>query len=210
MLLCYAAERAREVESLQQRLTQFQADQSVMDSLSTDFANLQRDFALKSEEAERHYTAWSNLNTVLESYQSDTHSRQQQIDKQLEESRVQAELAKRALAEVKDTEQRLVAATSQSRTLRDQLTAAQKYVLKLENENSTLRKGFEQTMIRLKNLSGGGGGSGGGGENDTVDRRVVVKMWLTYFERRDKDEVLELISRILGFTNAEKQKYVQM
>jgi hypothetical protein len=44
-----------------------------------------------------------------------------------------------------------------------------------------------------------------GGDEFTIDRRMVTKLIVTYFEQNRAKEVLELISKILQFTDREKE-----
>ena len=53
-----------------------------------------------------------------------------------------------------------------------------------------LRRALAESMRRVKLMA----------TEDTVDRRIVVKLLTTYFERDRSPEVLQLMSRMLGFT----------
>ena len=55
-----------------------------------------------------------------------------------------------------------------------------------------LRRVVRDNMKRLSALDDPG--------NALVDRRIVVKLLLTYFERDQAHEVLQLMARILGFS----------
>lgn len=55
-----------------------------------------------------------------------------------------------------------------------------------------LRRVVRDNMKRLSALDNPAGA--------LVDRRLVVKLLLTYFERDQAHEVLELMARILGFS----------
>ncbi len=55
-----------------------------------------------------------------------------------------------------------------------------------------LRRVVRDNMKRLNTLDDPG--------NALVDRRIVVKLLLTYFERDQAHEVLQLMARILGFS----------
>ena len=55
-----------------------------------------------------------------------------------------------------------------------------------------LRRVVRDNMKRLSALDDSG--------NALVDRRIVVKLLLTYFERDQAHEVLQLMARILGFS----------
>ncbi|KAH1080985.1 hypothetical protein J1N35_020746 [Gossypium stocksii] len=71
-------------------------------------------------------------------------------------------------------------------------------VNKLEEDNGKLRRALEQSMTRLNRMS-----------MDTdylVDRRIVIKLLVTYFQRNHSKEVLDLMVRMLGFSDEDKQR----
>ncbi|RZB93818.1 golgin candidate 3-like isoform X2 [Glycine soja] len=71
-------------------------------------------------------------------------------------------------------------------------------VSKLEEDNSRLRLAVEQSMTRLNRMSV---------DSDfLVDRRIVIKLLVTYFQRNHSKEVLDLMVRMLGFSNEDKQR----
>ncbi|WJX77476.1 hypothetical protein P8452_60781 [Trifolium repens] len=71
-------------------------------------------------------------------------------------------------------------------------------VSKLEEENAKLRRALEQSMTRLNRMSV---------DSDfLVDRRIVIKLLITYFQRNHSKEVLDLMVRMLGFSNEDKQR----
>ncbi|CAI5960575.1 unnamed protein product [Closterium sp. NIES-64] len=66
------------------------------------------------------------------------------------------------------------------------------------NELSKVRQALEQCMVRLNRMSS---------DSDfTVDRRIVIKLLVTYFQRKHSKEVLDLMARILGFSEEDKQR----
>lgn len=71
-------------------------------------------------------------------------------------------------------------------------------VNKLEEDNGKLRRALEQSMTRLNRMSV---------DSDfLVDRRIVVKLLVTYFQRNHSKEVLDLMVRVLGFSDEDKQR----
>ncbi|KAK8466304.1 hypothetical protein PHAVU_008G057500 [Phaseolus vulgaris] len=71
-------------------------------------------------------------------------------------------------------------------------------VSKLEEDNSRLRRAVEQSMTRLNRMSV---------DSDfLVDRRIVIKLLITYFQRNHSKEVLDLMVRMLGFSDEDKQR----
>ncbi|KAK7274283.1 hypothetical protein RIF29_15366 [Crotalaria pallida] len=71
-------------------------------------------------------------------------------------------------------------------------------VSKLEEDNAKLRRAVEQSMTRLNRMSV---------DSDyLVDRRIVIKLLVTYFQRNHSREVLDLMVRMLGFSDEDKQR----
>ncbi|XP_010924773.2 golgin candidate 4 isoform X1 [Elaeis guineensis] len=71
-------------------------------------------------------------------------------------------------------------------------------IQKLEEDNSKLRCALEQSMTRLNRMSLD--------SDNYVDRRIVIKLLVTYFQRNHSKEVLDLMVRMLGFSEEEKQR----
>ncbi|XP_057499070.1 golgin candidate 4-like [Actinidia eriantha] len=71
-------------------------------------------------------------------------------------------------------------------------------VNKLEEDNAKLRRALEQNMSRINRMSV---------DSDfLVDRRIVIKLLVTYFQRNHSKEVLDLMVRMLGFSDEDKQR----
>ncbi|XP_065859773.1 golgin candidate 4 isoform X2 [Euphorbia lathyris] len=71
-------------------------------------------------------------------------------------------------------------------------------VNKLEEDNAKLRRVLEQSMTRLNRMSV---------DSDyLVDRRIVIKLLVTYFQRNHSKEVLDLMVRMLGFSDEDKNR----
>ncbi|XP_057979894.1 golgin candidate 4 isoform X4 [Malania oleifera] len=71
-------------------------------------------------------------------------------------------------------------------------------VNKLEEDNAKLRRALEQSMTRLNRMSM---------DSDYfVDRRIVIKLLVTYFLRNHSKEVLDLMVRMLGFSEEDKKR----
>lgn len=71
----------------------------------------------------------------------------------------------------------------------------------MQEENAMLRRALKESMGRVATLSDEG--------NVQVDRRIVVKLLVTFFEKGQSKEVLQLMARILNFTG-ESQQAVQV
>ncbi|KAI4328851.1 hypothetical protein L6164_021174 [Bauhinia variegata] len=95
----------------------------------------------------------------------------------------------------KGEKEEILAKLSQSEKAQSEWSSS---VIKLEEENAKLRRALEQSMTRLNRMSV---------DSDfLVDRRIVIKLLVTYFQRNHSNEVLELMVRMLGFSDEDKQR----
>ncbi|XP_051129293.1 golgin candidate 3-like [Andrographis paniculata] len=110
------------------------------------------------------------------------------LSKQLKEADQQAEASKREKEE-------LLGKLSQAERM---LADSKSRVKKVEEDNEKLRRALEQSMTRLNRMSM---------DSDyLVDRRIVIKLLVTYFQRNHSKEVLDLMVRVLGFSDEDKQR----
>ncbi|KAA8516109.1 hypothetical protein F0562_019288 [Nyssa sinensis] len=106
----------------------------------------------------------------------------------LKDANQQAEISKRKKEEI-------LAKVSQAERA---LVEGKNRVNKLEEDNVKLRRALEQSMTRLNRMSL---------DSDYfVDRRIVIKLLVTYFQRNHSKEVLDLMVRMLGFSDEDKQR----
>ncbi|XP_072971756.1 golgin candidate 3-like isoform X2 [Typha angustifolia] len=78
------------------------------------------------------------------------------------------------------------------------LAEGKRSIQKLEEDNSKLRRALEQSMTTLNRMSLD--------SDNYVDRRIVIKLLVTYFQRNHSKEVLDLMVRMLGFSEEDKQR----
>ena len=72
----------------------------------------------------------------------------------------------------------------------------------VQEEAAMLRRALNESMRRVASLSDEG--------NAQVDRRIVVKLLVTFFERGQSQEVLSLMARILAFSGQTKHCLIVM
>ncbi|KAL8495090.1 hypothetical protein ACS0TY_019306 [Phlomoides rotata] len=142
-----------------------------------------------------------NLQTALGQYYAEIEAKERlgedlsvtkeesaRLSKQLKEAHQQAEALKREKEEI-------IAKLSQADI---KVTDGKNRVKKLEEDNEKLRRALEQSMSRLNRMSV---------DSDfLVDRRIVIKLLVTYFQRNHSKEVLDLMVRMLGFSDEDKQR----
>ncbi|KAL6901020.1 hypothetical protein ACP4OV_005696 [Aristida adscensionis] len=89
----------------------------------------------------------------------------------------------------------IVAKLSQAERM---LADGKRSMQKLEDDNSRLRRALEQSMTTVNRMSLD--------SDNSVDRRIVIKLLVTYFQRNHSKEVLDLMVRMLGFSEEDKQR----
>lgn len=78
------------------------------------------------------------------------------------------------------------------------LSDSRRSIHKLEEDNTKLRHALERSMTTLNRMSLD--------SDNYVDRRIVIKLLVTYFQRNHNKEVLDLMVRMLGFSEEDKQR----
>ncbi|XP_068478103.1 golgin candidate 3-like isoform X2 [Phaseolus vulgaris] len=142
-----------------------------------------------------------NLQTALGQYYAEIEAKEH-LERELaharEETAKLSQLLKEADhgAEVSRNErEEILAKLSQSEKVQ---TEWRSRVSKLEDDNAKLRKVLEQSLTQLNRMSV---------DSDyLVDRRIVIKLLVTYFQRNHSREVLDLMVRMLGFSDEDKQR----
>ncbi|KAJ0246499.1 Golgin candidate 3 [Hirschfeldia incana] len=108
-------------------------------------------------------------------------------------------------ARLKDADERSESSNKEKEDLTAKLVQAEKVaaewksrVSKVEEDNAKVRRVLEQSMTRLNRMSV---------ESDNlVDRRIVIKLLVTYFQKNHSKEVLDLMVRMLGFSEEDKER----
>ncbi|CAN1237475.1 Golgin candidate 4 [Linum grandiflorum] len=142
-----------------------------------------------------------NLQTALGQYFAEVEAKEH-LERQLAFTR---EESAKLSALLKDVEQGTEALTKEKEEIIVKLSNTERKleegrnrVNKLEEDNGKLRRAVEQSMTRLNRMSM---------DSDfLVDRRIVIKLLVTYFQRNHSKEVLDLMVRMLGFTDEDKQR----
>ncbi|XP_057463638.1 golgin candidate 4 [Actinidia eriantha] len=142
-----------------------------------------------------------NLQTALGQYYAEIEAKEH-----LEGDLVHAREESAKLAELlKDAHQQGEISRKEKEDILDKLSQADRTIAearnrvnKLEEDNAKLRRALEQNMSRINRMSV---------DSDfLVDRRIVIKLLVTYFQRNHSKEVLDLMVRMLGFSDEDKQR----
>ncbi|GFP91468.1 golgin candidate 4 [Phtheirospermum japonicum] len=142
-----------------------------------------------------------NLQTALGQYYAEIEAK----ERLAEELYVAKEESARLTKQLKEAHQQVEASKREKEEIFGMLSQAERMladgknrVKKLEDDNEKLRRALEQSMTRLNRMSV---------DSDfLVDRRIVIKLLVTYFQRNHSKEVLDLMVRMLGFSEEEKQR----
>ncbi|GAV69909.1 hypothetical protein CFOL_v3_13409 [Cephalotus follicularis] len=142
-----------------------------------------------------------NLQTALGQYYAEIEAKEH-LERDLAVTR--EESAKLSVL-LKDAEKQADALKREKEEIMSKLSQAERTqaegknrVKKFEEDNMKLRRALEQSMTRLNRMSV---------DSDfLVDRRIVIKLLVTYFQRNHSKEVLDLMVRMLGFSDEDKQR----
>ncbi|RDX76775.1 Golgin candidate 3 [Mucuna pruriens] len=142
-----------------------------------------------------------NLQTALGQYYAEIEAKGH-LERELAHARDETDKLSQLLKEAdhradvsRNEKEEILAKLSQSEKMQ---TEWRSRVSKLEDDNTKLRRAVEQSMTRLNRMSV---------DSDyLVDRRIVIKLLVTYFQRNHSREVLDLMVRMLGFSEEDKQR----
>ncbi|XP_061962371.1 golgin candidate 4-like [Populus nigra] len=142
-----------------------------------------------------------NLQTALGQYFAEVEAKEY-LERQLaltkEESAKRFQLLKEAEIGTEESKREKEEILAKLSDVERKFAEGKSRVNKLEEDNAKLRRAVEQSMSRLNRMSM---------DSDyLVDRRIVIKLLVTYFQRNHSKEVLDLMVRMLGFSDEDKQR----
>eukprot|EP00741_Cyanophora_paradoxa_P014250 tig00020800_g13744.t1 len=193
-------EKLVEVSRVKEEATSVQATRTI-NQLHSDLERLKIQFAEKEAEAERNATAAANLQMVLDQFQ---HDHEEGVKAELKRlgSALQAALdeGEHARARHREAAERAETASSEAAAVRVELEARQAEVVTLRAEAERMRRGLEEGMRRLNTKETEAA--------ELIDRRLVNKLVVSYIggDGKTQRDVLMLMAKILGFTDAEKER----
>ena len=192
-------EREEEVRMLRHQVQQLTLDASAMESLAQDLAGLQRASAVWAKEKSTMTKEVERLMAMVSAESEGRERELQQRERELQKLREKAEVGQQAQEQVEHLTRELSLLNANLQQVRDQLISSQRQLKALTEENATLKKGMDETMQRLQRFHAED-------EGQSIDRRLVVKMLVTFFEKGQRQEVLDLMYRILHFSDEDKRR----
>lgn len=174
--------------------SELQKSKEIIDDLNKKVASLRSTIDAKNVEL-------LNLQTALGQYYAEIEAKEH-LERELasarEESVRLSERLKEAFQQVETTKKEKEESLEKLSLVEKLAAEGKGRVNKLEEDNAKLRRALEQSMTRLNRMSM---------DSDfSVDRRIVIKLLVTYFQRNHSKEVLDLMVRMLGFSEEEKQR----
>ncbi|CAN8286149.1 unnamed protein product [Cochlearia groenlandica] len=166
----------------------------IIEDLNQKLANCLRTIDSKNVELR-------NLQTALGQYYAEIEAKEH-FERELA---VAKEEAMKLSARLKVSNERLESSKKENEEVTSKLLHAEEIaaewknrVTKVEEDNAKVRRVLEQSMTRLNRMSM---------DSDyLVDRRIVIKLLVTYFQKNHSKEVLDLMVRMLGFAEEDKQR----
>ncbi|KAI9182675.1 hypothetical protein LWI28_027730 [Acer negundo] len=156
---------------------------------------------LNSNEIQKSKEIIDDLNKSLQTYFAEIEAKghlERELALAREESAKLSELLKESDQRVEVSRREKEEILAKLSQFEKTLAEGKARVNKLEEDNGKLRRALEQSMTRLNRMSV---------DSDyLVDRRIVIKLLVTYFQRNHSKEVLDLMARMLGFSDEDKQR----
>eukprot|EP01114_Cavostelium_apophysatum_P008594 TRINITY_DN2117_c0_g2_i1.p1 TRINITY_DN2117_c0_g2~~TRINITY_DN2117_c0_g2_i1.p1 ORF type:complete len:1204 (+),score=447.48 TRINITY_DN2117_c0_g2_i1:123-3734(+) len=198
-----AMNKEEQMEQLRNQLQQYSIKAEQGQFQEEERNNLIRKIEEKEEECARTTEALSNLQSVLEQFQADQEAQVSSevlvLKKQLSNAREEADVAKQELLGLRVVASRCSRAEAEVRELQDEIASKTRAYIKLQEDVEPLRKTLDEAIKQLTKMSQN--------EQNLIDKRLIVQLLLTYFEgKTSKNEVLELIAKVLNLTDDEKKK----
>eukprot|EP01133_Synstelium_polycarpum_P020046 gene20046-24036_t len=193
-------ENVEKIDTLTAQLDQLREAQKKGQTTGEQVERLQRELADKDAELRRTSVALNNLNSVLEQFQADQEAAVQSelvtVNQQLKETKAEVDRLRRETEVLAQVRTSLASAESKIQHMTAQLDVKNSEYQTLKSDIEPLKMAFDKNIMRLSDMCLH--------EQESVDKRVVSKLFLTYFKGNKKQEVLALIAKILGFSDDDK------
>ncbi|EGC33555.1 hypothetical protein DICPUDRAFT_98533 [Dictyostelium purpureum] len=193
-------ENEEKISNLEKELKK-SMEHNINSSLMNDQINKLKNDAIEKDELIRQaHVQINNLNNVLEQFQAEQEAviRTEVIhlEEKLKESLSEIEDLKKDKEEYILLQKKYQDAQSQIQILYQDIQNKTLEYIKLKEDIEPLKAAFDKNILRLGDMCLQ--------EQESVDKRVVSKLLLNYFRGNKKAEILELIAKILNFSESEK------
>ena len=179
-----------EIEGLRAQEEKGRAAAELCDQLSAELE-------AKEGECRANVEALNNLQLVLESVQAEHDDARGTLEAELSTLREQVDRLRLTEQQLREAHVTISFLQSSVASLRSDLLSAQSAVAAAQQENASLRASFSATVDRLKAFAS---------DDHLIDRRLVVKLLVTFFERGQKEDTLHLMYRMLGLSDEDKER----
>eukprot|EP00941_MAST-03F_sp_MAST-3F-sp1_P000463 g463.t1 len=164
---------------------------------NSQLAALNADFKIIKEDETRSSTALHNLEKVLSSFQEERRRETEKFNSKIESLQMELEKSKCKIEDVATT-----AAINASSNYVNELREKEASLVASRLEIKALRQGLDQAVGRLNKVYFGA--------EDTLDKYLVQKLLLNYFEQNCASDVLEVCLGILGFSSEQQSFAIKM
>lgn len=199
---------SKKAESVEGAHAQIEAERdsalAEVQNLKQQLAAAEADLQVAKADAERIMTANNNLQSALESFQTEREAELGLVEEQRLESEAQIkaahEIAMEATKESHKAElQKMRAETdNEIKSVMAKVQQLQQTAEEYRLDNVQMRRSLDQAIQRLQST-----------QEDVIDRQVIKNIlldWLTKTDARQKRQVLELMASVLHFTDEEKSR----
>jgi chromosome segregation ATPase len=189
-------EYEKSLEELEAAKSSLQAQQQQEGELQAVKHQFENELSNKQFELNQTKEALSNLQQVVEELHSESEGEKNELNQRiiLLTDQLQSMHTNHSSSLTASAFEQL---NNELAKVNNELQLKTELLQQLQTDNSNLRKGFESTVERLALFNSMSSDS-------SIDRRVVVSMLCTFFEQRHKEDVLNVMFRLLQFTEEEK------
>jgi len=152
-----------------------------------------------------------NLNRALGSFYAD----QEQMDGRTNEAKEARQKLRETSGKLRETMELLEKKTMEMEELErkrgraeEKFKDASRKCAEATAQSTKLRVALTQAIKKIARLSSSSAGCEGGENEVFIDKSVITKLLVTYFERNFSEEVLELMSRLLNMEDSQREAIV--
>jgi len=165
----------------------------------------------KEDGLQRKMKEVENLNRALGSFYAD----QEQMDGRTNEAKEARQKLRETSGKLRETMELLEKKTKEMEELEqkralteEKFKDASRKCAEATAQSTKLRVALTQAIKKIARLSSASAG-GEDGENEVfIDKSVITKLLVTYFERNFSEEVLELMSRLLDMESSQREAII--